>query len=72
MSNIKWVLTLQKTTVSIKGESIENLESYNFTNLEDAEDAKWHIDVIGIWDDMDDNGAGTWYKSVSLEAITED
>jgi hypothetical protein len=50
MSKIKWVLTLIKTQTLTNGTKLETLESYDFDTLEDASDAEFRIDKVGIWD----------------------
>jgi len=67
MNNIKWLLTLQKTKVLSKGETIDTLESYTFDFKQDAEEAMFRIDKVGVWDRMDENGAGEYYNSIKLE-----
>ena len=62
MSKIKWVLTLKKTQTLTNGTKLETLESYEFSNLEDASDTQFYIDQLGSWDTKD-----IGYMSTSLQ-----
>lgn len=65
MSNIKqWVLNVKKTQTFANGTKIETLESYEFSNLEDASDTQFYIDQLGSWDTED-----IGYMSTSLQYL---
>ena len=40
--------------------------------MEDASDAQFTIDKVGAWDELNDDGSGVSYFTVSLEPTTED
>jgi hypothetical protein len=70
MSKIKWVLTLIKTQTLTNGTKLETLESYDFDTLEDASDAEFRIDKVGIWDVESAVGVNAVsYSSKGLQCI---
>ena len=70
MSKLKWVLTLKKTETLSNGTKLETLESYDFETLEDASDAEFRIDKVGIWDvESTVSTNAISYSSLGLQCI---
>lgn len=61
-----WVLTYEECLHSHKGETVDNIRTQGFLDLGEAEDARYYIEE-GILDVIDDLGAGTTFKFISLE-----